>query len=183
MTNYPRWFLPTLIGVLLLMLFSGLLLTPTTLSLRASWDLSWRLPGAGRVMVAALHAAGGFALMLLMGALWSLHMRSGWRRRKQRTSGLAVGLLLLGLALSAIGIYYLGDDDLGNWAAGLHLGLGLALTVPMGWHGWHGRQAVRMQRSRRGPHRSPAQQAQHAQAPAHGASLHRPAAALPARGD
>jgi len=147
MTNYPKWFLPSLLGTLLLMLASGLLLAPTTLSLRAEWALPWRLPGAGRVPVAALHAAGGFVLMLLMGALWSLHMRSGWRRRRQRASGSMLGGLLLALALSAVAIYYLGDEALGNWAAGLHLVLGLTLVGPLGWHWLHGHRAAHRQRN------------------------------------
>lgn len=147
MTNYPKWFVPALVGTLLLMFASGALLAPTTLVLRADWDLPWRLPGGARVPVAALHAAGGFALMLLMGALWSVHMRSGWRRRKQRISGTVLGVLLLLLAATAVAVYYLGDDTLGNVAALAHLALGLTLAVPFAWHWIRGRRTRRRLRA------------------------------------
>lgn len=149
MIGYPRWFVPALLAAMLLMLLTGVLLAPTTLALRLDWAVSWRLPGAARVLTAALHAAGGFALLLQMGALWSMHMRSGWRRRQQRASGLLLGLLLLGLALTALGVYYAGDESLGTAAALLHLGLGALLAVPFGWHWMHGRRAVRARRALR----------------------------------
>jgi heme A synthase len=143
MTNYPKWFLPGLLWTLLLMFATGLLLAPTTLAMRAELDMGWRLPGAGRIAVAALHAAGGFALMLLMGALWSLHMRSGWRRRKHRVSGTAVGGVLVLLALTAVAVYYVGDDMLGRAAALTHLALGLALLLPFLLHWVRGRRLRR----------------------------------------
>lgn len=152
MTNYPKWFVSALVGTLLLMFASGALLALTTLVLRADWDLPWRLPGGARVPVAALHAAGGFALMLLMGALWSVHMRSGWRRRKQRISGTVLGVLLLLLAATAVALYYLGDDTLSNVAALVHLALGLALAVPFAWHWIRGRRTRRRQRAQRFEH-------------------------------
>lgn len=138
MNGYPRGFLPLLLGTLLLMFASGLLLAPTTLALRLDWSVAWRLPGTGRVAVAALHAAGGFVLMLLVGALWSIHMRARWHRRPQRTSGLLLGGLILLLALTAVAVYYLGEESLGTAAALLHLGTGLAVTGPLLSH-WLGR--------------------------------------------
>jgi len=141
--GYPNWFVPALLGALLLMFVTGLLLAPTTLALRADIAVPWRLPGSGRVLCAALHAAGGFALMLLVGALWSVHMRSGWRRRQQRTSGLVIGLMLLTLAATAIIVYYTGDESAGPAAALLHLGVGVALAAPFGWHWLRGRSARR----------------------------------------
>jgi heme A synthase len=147
MTNYPKWFVPALVGTLLLMFASGMLLAPTTLTMRAEWDLPWRLPGNARVPVAALHAAGGFVSMLLIGALWSVHMRSGWRRRKQRVSGTVLGGLLLLLAATALAVYYVGDDTLGSAAAVAHLILGLALAVPFAWHWARGRKRRRRQRA------------------------------------
>lgn len=147
MTGYPRWFVPALLAAMLLMVLTGVLLAPTTLALRLELAMSWRLPGAARVLMAALHAAGGFALLVLMGALWSVHMRSGWRRRQQRASGLLLGLLLLGLALTALGVYYAGEESLGTAAALLHLGLGALLAATFGWHWVHGRRAVRARRA------------------------------------
>lgn len=157
MKGYPKGFVTALVGALLLMFATGLLLAPTTLALRADVAVPWRLPGAGRIVVAALHAAGGFALMLLIGALWAVHMRSGWRRHQQRISGVMLGSLLMVLAASAVAVYYLGDESLGTAAALIHLGTGLALAGPFGWHWVHGRRASRRTQpaARRPGHKSP----------------------------
>jgi hypothetical protein len=143
MKGYPAWFVPLLVGGLGLMLVTGCLLAPTTLLLHADIALAWRLPGAGRVLAAALHTAGGFVLLLLLGALWSVHMRSGWHRRRQRRSGALLVLVLAALALTALGVLYLGEETLASAAALLHLGLGLALSGPFTWHWVHGRRERR----------------------------------------
>lgn len=148
MKGYPKWFLRALIGAVLLVFVSGGLLAPTTLVLRADLDMV-RLPGGARIGAAALHAASGFAMMMLVGALWGVHMRSGWRRHRQRGSGLLLGSMLVLLAISAVGIYYLGDDTLGAMAAFIHLGLGLALAGPLGWHWVRGRRARRLAQAQR----------------------------------
>lgn len=148
MKGYPRWFVPALVGTLLLVFASGVLLAPTTLVLRAELSLPWRLPGPARVGCAALHALGGSAVLALMGALWSVHMRSGWRRRQQRASGLVVGTLLLVLALSALFVYYAGDDFAGFAAAMLHLVVGVSLAGPFAWHWFHGHRASQARRAR-----------------------------------
>ena len=147
MKGYPGWFLRVLLATLLLVLASGLLLTPTTLTMRFDMDVAWRLPGAARILAAAAHAVGGFAAMLLLGALWSVHMRAGWRRHRHRASGALVGGLLLLLALSAVGLYYLGEEQAGALAAALHLGIGLVLVLPFGWHWIAGRRSLRAKRA------------------------------------
>ena len=141
MKGYPSWFVSALLGGLLLVFVSGCLLAPTTLVMRLDAELAWRLPGAGRVLVAALHAGAGLAVIMLLGSLWTVHMRANWRRGRQRTSGAALGAMLLLLAASAVGVYYLGDDALGTAAALLHLGVGVALAVPFGWHWMLARRA------------------------------------------
>lgn len=141
MNGYPRWFLPLLLALLAAVLASGLGLTPTTLVLRAEWELPWKLAGGDRVWVAALHAAAAFVLATLAGALWSVHMRSGWRRRRQRVSGLLLGTALGGLMASAVGLYYLGDERWAAVAAYLHLALGALATAVFAWHFVHGRHA------------------------------------------
>lgn len=141
MKGYPRRFLSVLVAAMLLVLATGLLLAPTALAMRADIALPWRLPGGARVAVAALHAIGGFAMMALAGAIWSVHMRSGWRRRKHRGSGLTLAVALPALAASAIALYYAGDDGLGALAALLHLAVGVLLTGQFGWHWMRGQRS------------------------------------------
>ncbi|NHZ79291.1 hypothetical protein F2P44_08380 [Massilia sp. CCM 8695] len=143
MKGYPAWFVRALLGALLLVFVSGCLLAPTTLVMRFEMALAWRLPGAGRVVTAAMHAATGFVLLMMLGALWSVHMRAGWRKRRQRGSGATLGIMLLLLAASAVAIYYAGEDALGSGAALVHLVVGLTLLLPFGWHWVHARRASR----------------------------------------
>lgn len=147
MIGYPRWFLPTLLALLGLLLASGLGLTPTTLALRAEWDLGWKLAGGQRVWVAALHSAAAFALVAILGALWSVHMRSGWRRGEQRASGATLASCMVALAASAVGVYYLGDEGLAAACAYVHLVAALVATAVFGWHGWLGHRAARLRRA------------------------------------
>ena len=142
MKGYPRWFRPTLLGSSLGLYLSGCLLAPTTLQLRAAWELGWRLGAGARIGMAALHAAFAFMAMLLVGALWSVHMRSGWRRHKQKASGLLIALPSLALTLTAVAIYYLADEDIANVAALVHLALGLAVLLPFVWHLVAGRRLL-----------------------------------------
>ena len=143
MKGYPSWFVSALLGTLLLVFVSGCLLAPTTLVMRLDAEMAWRLPGAGRVLVAAAHAGAGFLGVMLLGSLWTVHMRGNWRRGRQRISGSLVGAGLVALAATAVAVYYLGDDTLAAAAAMLHLGLGLALAAPFGWHWVLARRAAR----------------------------------------
>jgi hypothetical protein len=140
MKDYPRNFLPTLLGVFTAAGLTGLLLGPTTLVLRAEWALPWRLGGGGRLVTVLLHVAAAWLLIFLAGALWSLHMRRGWRGRRRRGSGASLASLLGVLALSALGVSYAGDDALTNAAAYLHLGAGLALLGLLLRHALRGRR-------------------------------------------
>lgn len=140
MKGYPAWFSTALYLTLLVLLASGALLAPGTLVMKAEWDLAWRLPGEARVWTAAAHALFGFAAMMFTGALWSIHMRAGWRRGKQRASGLMVAIGMLLLCVSAVLIYYLGDEVWGARTAVFHLVLGGLLVLPFGWH-WLRRRA------------------------------------------
>ncbi|NHZ63056.1 hypothetical protein [Massilia genomosp. 1] len=143
MKGYPAWFVRALLGALLLLFVSGCLMAPTTLLMRFEMELAWRLPGAGRVVTAAMHATGGFVVLMMLGALWSVHMRAGWRKRRQRGSGATLGIMLVLLAASAVAIYYAGDDALGSGAALVHLAMGAALLPTFGWHWVHARRASR----------------------------------------
>ena len=140
MRPYPRGFKPSLLTVISILMTSGLALAPTTLALRAGWAVPWRAGGDARLALAALHAAAGLALLLFVGALWAVHMRSGWRNRRQRASGALLGAGALLLALSALGVYYLGDEQWAALAALSHLLLGLLALPLFLWHWLRGRR-------------------------------------------
>lgn len=134
MKGYPPRFLSLLWTVCAAMLVTGLLLLPTTLALRFDLNMPWRLPAEGRVLTAALHAAAAFVMLSVCGALWSIHMRAGWRRKRQRETGATLVLSLAGLGLTALGVYYLGDSTVANVVALLHVVLGVLIALPLGVH-------------------------------------------------
>lgn len=134
MKGYPGWFVPLLVTVLVCLVASGLLLGGDTLILRAEWDVPWPPLRDLHVPAAALHALSGFAVLLWTGALWSVHMRAGWRRRQKRVSGSLLGALMLLLGLTAAGVYYIGNTLLANVTAYLHGAAGLAMAVAFTWH-------------------------------------------------
>lgn len=155
MRGYPRRFAALLLGTLATAFVTGLLLAPTTLALRAEWEMPWRLGGGARTAAAALHAAAAFGLMGFSGALWAVHMRRGWHLPRQRHSGLALASAVGLLAATALVLYYAGDERLALGAALVHLGVGLGGTLPLAWHLWwrrqrrrHGRPAPAFRRTR-----------------------------------
>lgn len=144
MRGYPRWF-PRLLGAVVLVAgATGTLLATNTLEMRAEFELGWHAAGALRTWTSALHALAGFMLMLCCGALWSIHMRAGWRRREQKRSGLLLALLCAALAVSAVGIYYSGDAGLADWTSYGHLAMGWAMLAILCWHWIRGREMRRM---------------------------------------
>ncbi|MBU0917033.1 MAG: hypothetical protein KKD97_11855 [Gammaproteobacteria bacterium] len=106
------------------------------LMMRAEVDVPWHLDGSQRVGVAAWHALSAMFGTWVVGALWTVHMRAGWRRKLQRVSGAVLVCLLSMLAGSALGIYYLGDEWLSVLAAWVHLVVGLVVVLPFAWHAW-----------------------------------------------
>ncbi len=129
MGGYPRWFPWVLICLLAGLFISGGLLLPTLLDMRLEWDVIWRLGGSQRIAVAALHVGLGFILLAALGALAVIHMRLGWRRRQNRFSGALLPVLIMGLTLTGLGIFYFGDDDLSLLASVSHTAIGLTLEL------------------------------------------------------
>lgn len=134
MRGYPGWFYPALLFTVLGLVVTGFLLTPTLLEMRLEWNVPWRLQGNGQIATGALHSLVSFWMMTMLGSLWNVHMRSGWRHRKHWRSGLGMALLMLLLLFTAIGIYYLADEQLALWAALLHLLAGALVFVLFAYH-------------------------------------------------
>lgn len=134
MKGYPRRFLPGLVSVLVLLAVSGFLLVPTALDLRFGWGVPWRLPGSQRVWMAALHSGTAFLMCGFAGALWSVHMRVGWRSRRHLLSGLSTTAMLAGAALTALGVFYFGDETWLLTSSAGHILLGASGTLCGGVH-------------------------------------------------
>jgi hypothetical protein len=134
MKGYPSWFYWMLMLIVALLFVSGCLLLPTTLELKLEWGVPWRLTADQHIGVAALHTAFSFLVLAVIGALWSIHMRAGWKRRRNHQTGLSLLILMLLLGITAIGIYYLGDDRASMFSSVLHMAIGLVIPLLLAIH-------------------------------------------------
>lgn len=147
MRGYPGWFYPALLLTVFVLILTGGLLTPTLLDLRLEWDMPWRLEGDGQIAAAALHAAVSFWMLTMLGSLWNIHMRAGWRHRKHWRSGVAMALLMMFLLFTAIGIYYLADEQLAIVSAVSHLVSGTLVFALFVYHANIGYRRVMQHKS------------------------------------
>jgi len=73
---------------------------------------AWQEIGANLLMI---HGAAAMAMLMVLGALFPLHVRRGWRARKNRVSGGAMMILNGLLIVTAFGLYYAGSDLVRPW--------------------------------------------------------------------
>ena len=151
MAGYPRGFYGFMIAVFMALVASGLMLLPSMLQMRLDWESPLHVGGDLRLASAALHCVAAFLAMGLLGALSTVHMRAGWHRRRNRVSGVSLLVLLLVLMLTAVGVYYFGDENLSRWSSLIHTVVGLLLVAVVLWHGVIGHRLYnrRVQRHRR----------------------------------
>jgi len=144
MKGYPKWFFSCLMTIFTILVLSGCLLIPTVFDLKLEWSTPWRLAEGMHVWVAGLHALLSFITLAIIGALWAVHMRLGWRRRKNHRSGLTLVSILLILLATAIGVYYTGDEYLTVVVSVLHVIFGVIAPVVIGYHIWSGRRQAKI---------------------------------------
>ncbi|MDF2177147.1 hypothetical protein P2G88_02670 [Aliiglaciecola sp. CAU 1673] len=133
--GYPDNFYPILLFVVLAVLVSGLLLIPAMLEFKLDILIDWQLPRDLRVPVLFLHAATGWIISMLIGALWQAHMRNNWRRAKHRLTGTVNAITFLLLGASALGLYYAGSIETQVSSAIVHTLCGLLLIPIFTLHG------------------------------------------------
>lgn len=72
-----------------------------------------------------LHGVGAYAFLVVGGTMIPVHVTLGWNTKRNFTTGIIFVAVLLLLTLTALGLYYLGDDvlrprvSLVHWIAGL----------------------------------------------------------------
>jgi len=128
---YPQGFLRVFWWVLGLLALSGVALLPNMMQVRFDWDVPFQFPLGSHVWIASLHALFAFATLALFGSLIPIHVRNGLRAKRQLKTGIALLVIAVGLPLTALGIYYLGNDTLSSVASAMHvvIGLGAALVL------------------------------------------------------
>jgi hypothetical protein len=143
LAGYPHWFFAVLMTAMACLLCTGTALLPSMLEMRLDMEMTWRVEGGARLLVAASHCAAGFLLVGMVGALLVIHVRIGWRRRLNRISGTTLVVLVIMLLVSTLGIYYLGDELLSRVSSVTHVSAGLLTVVVVVWHSIKGRRLRR----------------------------------------
>ena len=87
---------------------------------------AWQEIGANLLMV---HGGAAMAMLMVLGALFPLHVRRGWRARKNRLSGGAMVTLNALLIPTAFGLYYCGSELMRPWISDAHIAAGFALAA------------------------------------------------------
>jgi hypothetical protein len=98
---------------------------------------AWQEIGANLLMV---HGGAAMAMLMVFGAVFPLHVRRGWRARKNRLSGGAMVTLNGLLIVTAFGLYYCGSELMRPWISDAHIAAGFALVALIFLHVLIGRR-------------------------------------------
>lgn len=82
----------------------------------------------------AVHGMFAFAALWMFGLLWGVHIQMGWRRNRRRRSGGTLFGIVLWLAVSGLGLYYLENPDLLTWLAVAHWVVGISAAGAFALH-------------------------------------------------
>src|SRR5262249_24036310 len=98
----------------------------------------WQRVASSMLMV---HGGTAMVTLLLLGALFPVHIRLGWRSKRNRLTGPAMVTFNAMLIVTAFGLYYSGSDIVRPWMSDIHLGLGVALPALFVLHVLLGRRS------------------------------------------
>lgn len=138
--GYTKQFYTILMLTIIVLFITGCLLLPTTLNLKLEWDVPWRLSSEQHIGMAAAHATLSLLMAGIIGALWSIHMRAGWKRRRNHLTGFSLLIIMVLLGITAIGIYYLGDEQSSVFSSAAHAIMGVAIPFVLVIHIVFGRR-------------------------------------------
>ena len=91
-------------------------------------------------MLLVLHGVSSYALLVAVGSLLPVHVRSGWQRRRNLTTGLTVTGAIAILGATALVLYY-GGEEMHAPAKWLHLIFGFACFAVFPAHAFFGERS------------------------------------------
>ena len=86
-----------------------------------------------------LHGLTAFAILIALGSVLPVHVRRAWQLKKNRMTGLLMGLVLVWLSLTGYALYYFSSDANESWLPLLHWLVGLTLPLALVLHIQRGR--------------------------------------------
>lgn len=75
-----------------------------------------------------------------IGLIFVIHIKRGWQKNLNRTTGTIIAVMALVLLLTGMGLYYLGDENLRVSTATAHWIVGLAAAAALPAHIYWGRR-------------------------------------------
>ncbi|MCB1601843.1 MAG: DUF4405 domain-containing protein [Rhodanobacteraceae bacterium] len=139
----PRWVRLAVYGVGLLCAFSGVLWLLLHHFVQVEGEFGPE-PSPFQHPLLVLHGVVAAMLIWLFGLLWLTHVRRAWKRRRNWRSGGFMVLLLAWLAISGLGLYYLGSEQWRQYTGIAHWLAGIIATLWLPFHIWRGRRAVQL---------------------------------------
>jgi MFS family permease len=86
----------------------------------------WQQATAYFLMV---HGGAAMVTLMLLGALFPLHIGRAWRAKKNRATGIVMLAFNAVLIATAFGLYYLASEILRPWASDFHIAFGFAMPL------------------------------------------------------
>ena len=135
----PRWLRRSLYLLTCVLLASGLAWLAVAYLLAPAGEET-PAPHALAGPLLAAHGIAAYSALVVCGLVGHVHLRTGWRVGAMRVAGVVLGLLLVALALSGLGFYYVGNEAATPWLRWAHVAAGMALPGALGWHIVRGRR-------------------------------------------
>lgn len=87
-----------------------------------------------------VHGVAAYLFLVVGGAMIPVHIKLGWHSNRNRATGLALGIGCILLALTALGLYYLGVDQPRRFASFTHWTVGILILPLILIHATRGRR-------------------------------------------
>lgn len=123
-TNLPRWQELAVYFSFGLLLVTGIAWLVLDSWVRVPSDFGLEHHPAEHWMLIA-HAVGAYAFLVIFGAMIPVHIPLGWHQRRNLKSGISLLTICGLLGLTALGLYYIGDDGVRSWTSLIHWAVGL----------------------------------------------------------
>ena len=138
-TSMPRWQEWAVYLSLGLLILSGIVWLLFDQWVRIAGEFGPERHPAERITL-ILHGIAAYAFLVIAGTLIPVHIQLGWRIGRNRKSGVTLVAALLLLALTALGLYYFGDEIARHWVSVIHWSVGLAALPALLIHAIRGRR-------------------------------------------
>ena len=151
-TRLPRWHEWAIYAGFGALLVTGLAWLALDRGVRVAGDFGPEHHPAEHWML-IVHGIAAYLFLLVAGALIPVHVKLGWSIDRNRVSGVTLASILGLLALTALGLYYLGDDALRGWSSTAHWLAGLVALPALVIHVIRGRRSATPRRAKSPPRR------------------------------